>query len=158
MVKKGFSLAEALVVMAVISILFGAISKVITTRPKPRKQVNAHGYYECYINGSLKQRYVREGVAENVENVSQCTFKPPVNIAFYNINTYGSTYYSSNEPNINKTLNISVSGSGISISGETLSGNSTETNMKSFFTAIYPDTNMSTSCGSSICTGILISW
>lgn len=32
--KKGFSLSEALVVMAVVSIFFAAVTKVITTRPK----------------------------------------------------------------------------------------------------------------------------
>lgn len=35
--KKGFSLAEALVVMAVVSIFFAAVTKVITTRPKKTK-------------------------------------------------------------------------------------------------------------------------
>ena len=79
MVKKGFSLAEALVVMAIISIFFAAASKIITTRPKPPKQVNQHGYYECYLNvyqtinaagqqvtvSRPTQRYVRNNVPLN---------------------------------------------------------------------------------------------
>ena len=81
MVKKGFSLAEALVVMAIISIFFAAASKIITTRPKPPKQVNQHGYYECYLNvyqtinaagqqvtvSRPTQRYVRNNVATAAE-------------------------------------------------------------------------------------------
>ena len=54
--KKGFSLAEALVVMAVVSIFFAAVTKVITTRPKKPKQANLHGYYECYVDGGMYER------------------------------------------------------------------------------------------------------
>ena len=61
MVKRGFSLAEALVVMAIISIFFAAATKIITTRPKPKIQVNPHGYFECYkLGGTQYQRSVRE--------------------------------------------------------------------------------------------------
>lgn len=62
--KKGFSLAEALVVMAVVSIFFAAVTKVITTRPKKPKQANLHGYYECYVDGGMYGK-IREEWSSN---------------------------------------------------------------------------------------------
>lgn len=116
MVKKGFSLVEALLVMVIISILFAAGTKVITTRPKPMAQTTPHGYYECYNDSGLKQRYVREG-AENAQEqaVSQCIFEPPVGAAVFNLTSYSPILHSSFEPNINNKLNVSISG-GITLS------------------------------------------
>ena len=93
--KKGFSLAEALVVMAVVSIFFAAVTKVITTRPKKPKQANLHGYYECYV-------------ATKPKAVTKCKFQPPGNISFFNINTYGPAFYSNMEPNISRDIWVEV--------------------------------------------------
>ena len=114
MVKKGFSLAEALIVMAVVSIFFSAAAKVITIKPKPQKITNPHGYFECYLDGGVhKQANAREEVVfEPVTTGSSCTFEPPKGVAFFNMNTYGRAYYTSFEPNANKDITITIHNSG----------------------------------------------
>ena len=56
--------------------------QVITTRPKKPKQANLHGYYECYVDGGMYERYVRNGVATKPKAVTKCKFQPPGNISF----------------------------------------------------------------------------
>lgn len=174
MVKKGFSLAEALVVMAIISIFFAAASKIITTRPKPPKQVNQHGYYECYLNvyqttnaagqqvtvTRPTQRYIRNGVPTAAEEVATCKFEPPNGIAFFNINSYGSIFHSSFEPNIKNTIDITFSNVSIRLNSDTgllyLNNNSTEENVKMFLSTLYPDSHIYNN--GNIRTGVIISW
>jgi len=153
--KKGFSLAEALIVMVIISVFFAVGAKVFTTRPKPKKQINSHGYYECYLNGGLKQRYIREGVETPEKSVGTCTFEPPTGIAFFNINSYSPTTHSSFEPNINNILTISIGG-GISISGQGLSSNAEQDEVRMFLQTMYPDSKLYNN--GSIRQGIIISW
>ena len=111
MVKKGFSLAEALVVMAIISIFFAAAGKIMTQKPKPIKQQNPHGYFECYLDGAtLKQSSAIEEAATDpvVAEGGACKFEPPKGVAFFNVNTYGRAFYSDFEPNVNNTINIKI--------------------------------------------------
>ena len=111
MVKKGFSLAEALVVMAIISIFFAAAGKIMTQKPKPIKQQNPHGYFECYLDGgTLKQSSAIEEAATDpiAAEGGACTFEPPKGVAFFNVNTYGRAFYSDFEPNVNNTINIKI--------------------------------------------------
>lgn len=157
--KNGFSLAEALVVMVIISIFFAVGAKVFTTRPKPKKQINSHGYYECFQGGGLQQRYVRDGVETPTQSVARCTFEPPTGIAFFNINSFSPVAHSSFEPNINNTLTISVGG-GISISGDgksiSLASNASQDEIRMFLKSLYPDSKLYNN--GSIRTGIMISW
>ena len=159
MVKKGFSLAEALIVMAIISIFFAAASKIITTKPKLKKQINAHGYYECYYSGGHKQKYVRDGVASPLESVSACKFEPPASIAFFNINSYNPCY-SSFQPNINNILTIYLGGSGTVIRSDKgvldLYNNGNCSDVQVFFKTLYPNTDMYNN--GAILKGVLISW
>lgn len=173
MVKKGFSLAEALVVMAIISIFFAAASKIITTRPKPPKQVNQHGYYECYLNvyqtinaagqqvtvSRPTQRYVRNNVATAAEEVS-CSFEPPNGIAFYNINSYGPVFHSSFEPNIKNTIQITFSCvellSKFNAPVSDLSIIPVFVNVKMFLNTLYPDSHIYNN--GNIRAGVIISW
>lgn len=115
MVKKGFSLAEALVVMAVISIFFAVAGKIMTQRPKPQALKYPHGYFECYIgdDGSLMQSNASEAVITEPIKVSgtACAFEPPKGVAFFNINTFGRAYYSDFEPNVNNVINIKINNS-----------------------------------------------
>ena len=167
MVKKGFSIAEALVVMAIISILFAAISKIVTHRPKRPVQENIHGYFECYYNGGLKQKYVRDGVESPVQSVSTCLFEPTAGVSFYNINVYGNNiYYTAFEPNISADLEISRSGNGFYLrnttNGRSLyinsssQTNTTITNQQLFFKALYPNSGIYNN--GSFRQGIMISW
>lgn len=161
MVKKGFSLAEALIVMTIIAVLFACASKIITTRPKPKRQITPHGYYECYLDGpQLKQRYVREKVETDPINVSSCLFEPPKGVLFFNINAYGSVYYSDFQPNINNDLNISINGSGMIIRSQTdtliLESNVDALNVSSYLKVMYPESELYNN--GSVRTGIIISW
>ncbi len=182
MVKQGFSLAEALVVMAIISILFAAVAKVITTRPEKPKQTNMHGYFECYVDGGLKQRYVRNGASTPLESVAQCHFEPISGVAFYNINSFkrGTTptsvdntvtppivldddgiYYSHFEPNISTELSITKTANSFRISSSNgrsmdLGDNAKRSEQELFFKSLYSDTNMYN--GGTIRDGVLISW
>lgn len=159
MVKKGFSLAEALVVMAIISIFFAAASKIITTKPKVKKQINAHGYYECYYSDGHKQKYVRDGVASPLQSVSECKFEPPAGIAFFNINS-SNPCYSSFQPNINNALTISLGGSGVVIRSDTetleLSDNTNCSEIRMFFSTLYPKSEIYNN--GAILKGVFISW
>ena len=159
MVKKGFSLAEALVVMAIISIFFAAASKIITTKPKVKKQINAHGYYECYYVGGHKQKYVRDGVASPLQSVPVCKFEPPAGIAFFNINGYDPCY-SGFQPNINNALTISIVGSDVVIRSDTetltLPGNTKCDDIRMFFSTLYPKSEMYNN--GVILRGVFISW
>ncbi len=158
MVKKGFSLAEALIVMAIISIFFAAASKIITTKPKVKKQINAHGYYECYYSDGHKQKYVRDGVSSPLESVSECKFEPPAGIAFFDINSYNPCY-TSFQPNINNTLTISLIDN-ITIRSETkittLSSNTDCSDIQMFFSTLYPKSEIYNN--GAILKGLFISW
>ncbi len=162
MVKKGFSLAEALVVMAIIAILFSCASKVITTKPQPKRQLTSHGYFECYLDGAtLMQRYVRENVESSLSSAGgSCRFEPPSGVAFFNINTYGTVLYSDFQPNINNDLSIIIDGSNIRIESTTgsltLSSNEDAENMRNYFKLTYPDSKIYNS--GAMRTGLMISW
>ena len=112
--KNGFSLAEVLVSMLILSVFFIATSKVITVKPKKEVQTFRHGYYECYQqNGVLyEKRADGSSTGGNPINVSACTFEPPGGIAYvliYTINkdADGTTkFYSSVEPIFDETIKI----------------------------------------------------
>ncbi len=164
MVKKGFSLVEALIVMAIVAILFACASKVITTRPKQNKQVTSHGYFECYLMGSqLWQRYVRDGAEEPARFVSgHCTFQPPSGVAFFSLNSINPPY-SEFQPNINNDLEISVNADQISISAVgnsqdsyTVVSNDNVQNMRNYFNMMYPDSELYNNGNPR--SGLMISW
>ena len=161
MVKKGFSLAEALIVMAIVAILFACASKVITTKPKQSKQVAPHGYFECYLDGgTLKQHQVRENMMTDSYSVETCLFEPPAGIAFFNINSYSPVAYSDFQPNINVNLTIRVTNSGITIQSPTatlnLYNNDSSQNVRNFFSVLYPDSKVYNN--GMIRKGVMISW
>lgn len=157
--KKGFSLAEALVVMVIISIFFAAAAKVFTTRPKPKKQLNIHGYYECFNSGGLHQRYIRDGVESPTVAVGVCTFEPPVGVSFFNINSFSPIPHSSFEPNVNNNLTISV-GSSINISADgksaSLGNGASSEEVRIFLGTMYPESELYN--GGAIRSGVIISW
>lgn len=179
MVKTGFSLVEALVVMAIISLLFTATAKVLTVKPKPKVQTTAHGYFECYKNGSTTyQRYVRENVETDPEMVTLCEFKPPTGVLFYNINTTIEPVYSSFEPNINQTLKIQIQSQDVIINAgensmkltkptdDTPEQNediqadiqtfSTREQVKDYLASFYPNSKIYNN--GNVLSGVIISW
>jgi len=72
-IKFGFSLAEALVSMLVISLFFLATAKVITIKEKDKPKMLS-GFYECYCsNNTCKQHGSK--IAEEDLNNNMCTYK-----------------------------------------------------------------------------------
>lgn len=166
MVKKGFTLAETLVVIAIVSIFFSFAAKVITTKPKPRRQSIAHGYFECYIDGGLKQRMVQNGVPTEPKNMSgSCKFTPVNGVSFYNINSYNPSF-TKIEPNIAEPIFIAINpGNTITFSkdGDSYTLESDETisdENDTFFETVYPDSKMCNYNGQhcSMRSGVMISW
>ena len=118
MVKPGYSLVEALVVMIVMSILFAMTSNVITTKRKPQTKNEAHGYFECYKNNPGDYKVIQRLVYENkeIENITKanniCNFIPPKGTQSFAVWT--NLPYQNGEtviiPSIkDNTVNISVS-------------------------------------------------
>ncbi len=161
MVKKGFTLAETLIVMAVISILFSVAAKVITTRPKYKKQSVSHGYFECYkTGGGMYQRTVRDEVATAPTSVAdECVFTPPSGISFFNIHSRNPNA-SRFEPVINKRLRIRLGESIAFYDGNSNSyllesdGVNTVDGADAFYQTIYPDSQLYNGAT----TGVMISW
>ena len=154
--KFGFSLAEALVSMLVMSMFFIATSKIITTKPKKEVQANKHGYFECYYDGGvLKQKHSDGSYAGEPTNAgSACTFTPPSGIAFALIytlnNTNGRKFYHSQEPQFNSDNGEDV----VTISAGELSsfqeeteqvnseGNDNKYELMNFFASSYPSSSI----------------
>ena len=88
--KKGFSLAEALISMLVISVFFIVASKVMTMRPKTEYALARHGYYECYkYGGNSYQKRVDGTVAgELVQINNKCQTIPPAGIPYVTVYLY----------------------------------------------------------------------
>lgn len=76
--KNGFSLAEALVSMLILSIFFLATYKINTQKESKDTITVPHGFFECYHDGTtLHQRYSYAGdVVNESEPVGNCTFSP----------------------------------------------------------------------------------
>lgn len=118
MVKKGFSLTEALVVMAVLAIFFAFGAKVITTKPKSGNQSVTHGIYECYQSGGKTyQHYTLANNTPVPQEVTKCEFTPRLGAPVFNINAYitSTNCYSGNEPNINETFEVNFASGAIEL-------------------------------------------
>ena len=92
--KKGFSLAEALVSMLILSIFFGVAAKMVTQRPKQEYIVSPHGFFECYkdnTDGTIKVN----GTGLDSPTTGTCEFTPAKNTSVYNLvlYSYGCVYY-----------------------------------------------------------------
>lgn len=146
--------------MAVISILFSVAAKVITTRPKYKKQSVSHGYFECYkTGGGMYQRTVRDEVATEPKAVaSECVFTPPSGISYFNINSRNPNA-SRFEPIISNRLYISLSG-GVTFRndrGESYSlanDNVNTADSTTFYQTVYPDSQLYNGATA----GVMISW
>ena len=109
--KSGFSLAEALISMLVVSVFFMATSKIITTKPKKEIEQSKHGYFECYVEDNVMKQKRSDGsfgaTPVTVASGHPCRFTPPNGVAFfviYALNTtedVGKGFYVSQESQIN---------------------------------------------------------
>ncbi len=166
MVKKGFSLVEALVVMAIISILFAVATKVITVKPKTKVQENIHGYYECVYRGTYWEKYNKDGIETPYTSVTSCKFNPPVGASFFNVVAVNSTRnkcYRGYEPNINKQLTFNV-GTDVQITSfdpyETMTLHLDEevcSEVRDYFNSLY-SSGVEMYTGGTVLSGVFIGW
>lgn len=125
--KKGFSIAEALVSMLVVSVFFLATSKVMTQKQPKEYQEPIHGFYECYVTTEddvkkLKQKLAIGQSNPPVQTVSQCELDPPKDLPLAIIYAIAGTdddtttpvgeerknrIYKAIEPQFNKAFRIS---------------------------------------------------
>ena len=97
--KRGFSLAEMLVAMLIVSVFFTAATKVMTQRPKKEVVKSPHGFFECYYSGNSLFKQTQKGTsgAEAVR-AQNCNFMPPVGLSFINVHfLYDGHYYNFQE-------------------------------------------------------------
>jgi len=84
--KKGFTLAEMMVVLLIMTIIAAATLPLVTRRHKKTEEIS-HGRYECYYNasGKLVEKYTQTGGNMAIANSGvevqplsgKCTFVPP---------------------------------------------------------------------------------
>ena len=103
--KTGFTLAEALVSMLILSLFFVATAKVVTTKQPRGKIAIVHGFYECYYeDGNHKETISDGGNIKKKEDVNECVFTPSnrlPNANLYYINTEKNHYYTTLHPYLN---------------------------------------------------------
>lgn len=89
--KRGFSLAEILISMLIMSVAFMALTKVITQKPKKLMEKTPHGFYECYkTNGVLHEDRTRNNILQPENpDVTNCTFDPPKGVYYVNVHYIG---------------------------------------------------------------------
>ena len=97
--KKGFSFAEILVSMLILSLFFLAGAKVFTRKEKPEVMKKVHGFYECYWNGGdLYQAMSKFGSRPTPVKVNgSCVFATTKNNSLFDITILfpnrGGVYY-----------------------------------------------------------------
>lgn len=88
--KSGFTLAEMLVVVLIISIIAAASIPLAHKRFKINKDKIVHGRYECYYNGaSLHEVIFKSGKLIKDEDVSSCKFEPDKKATYFIVQAIG---------------------------------------------------------------------
>ena len=97
--KRGFSLAEMLVAMLIVSVFFTAATKVMTQRPKKEVVKSPHGFFECYYSGGSLFTQTQKGTGgAEAGRAQNCNFMPPVSLSFINVHfLYNGNYYNFHE-------------------------------------------------------------
>ena len=87
----GFSMAEMLVVMLIMSFIAIGVPAIHFKKTELKTKRSLHGRYECYYNGNtLTQYYVNEeGGKTGPTAVTECTFTPPKNAIYFLVHAVG---------------------------------------------------------------------
>ena len=87
----GFSMAEMLVVMLIMSFIAIGVPAIHFKKTELKTKRSLHGRYECYYDGeTLKEYYINEeGAATGPNEVEECTFSPPRNAVYFLIHAVG---------------------------------------------------------------------
>lgn len=169
MVKKGFSLVEALIVMLVLSIFFAFGARTITIQQKPRREHNTHGYYECYkTETGWNQRYVINGIDEDETILESgiCNFerRPNINMFWLQARVGGidGNYYTIAEPNVNDNFSISFENNLLEVINNDITSiiqpvdNYGDTQFSNYLLSTYRNSNIYNN--GNIRDGVIISW
>ena len=87
----GFSMAEMLVVMLIMSFIAIGVPAIHFKKTELKTKRSLHGRYECYYDGDqLMQYYINEeGTPTGPNAVDKCTFTPPKNAIYFLIHAVG---------------------------------------------------------------------
>lgn len=98
--KFGFSLLEALIVMAIASIFIAVMANVVPQKPKAKLSAEVHGGFECYWkDGTLYSRTITvnnedtEKAVCSGEECDHCEFRPPQALSYMIFNAVGGGSY-----------------------------------------------------------------
>ena len=106
--NPGFSLAEALISMLIVSVFFVAATKIMTQKQSKESEKSPHGFFECYYKGgALYTHGLRGGTEVPEARSSNCNFQPPAILSFINVHyVYNNNYFNSQEPLFDNSVSI----------------------------------------------------
>lgn len=147
--KSGFSIAEALVAMLVLSTFFVVTSKVVNIKPKQEVAVNPHGFFECYDeNGVTGEQYVLSGQVQQLPEDRRghdCRFIPPNNIPYVIIYVVSEgQYYNTIQPQFTNEILLDKNNLSNFYQNfdEPATGNQNLNEFKNFLGQTYPQSNI----------------
>ena len=107
--KNGFSLAEMMISMLIISLFFVAATKLITHKKPQEELKQPHGFFECYYSGGRLYTHTMQGQTEtSAVAAPNCNVDLRSDIKFINIHYInGNTYFNTQEPFFEKSLKLS---------------------------------------------------
>ena len=110
--KSGFSFAEALISMLVISVFFLATSKVMTQRQPDDVIWHSHGFCACYYSGGLKLECSLNDSKPKEKTITTgaCKINLPRNATMYNIALIRGGWVYENEEFINEDVRFTPGG------------------------------------------------
>lgn len=112
--KAGFSLAEVLVAMLIMSVFYMATAKVMTVKQRHETHENPHGYYECIGNSAPFSVHRVDSTIETIPagtSETECEFVPISGIPFYNVYVITNQgVYKATESQLNDDDNMVFSG------------------------------------------------
>lgn len=124
--RRGFSIAEALMALLVVSLITVATVPVVTKKKRDASQ-GVHGEWVCYMSGSSHVTQITQDGKTTTSSGSDCTFVPPGKAKNFSVKVVGGggggaagsmpvpkTYYSSTsfKPDKNGDYVVAVIGGG----------------------------------------------
>lgn len=88
---KGFSLAEMLLVLVILSFLIVSMAPIAYNKLPKKTDRIPHGRFECYYDGNQLMQYSADEIygATTPQAVTKCEFNPPVKASFFIMQAIG---------------------------------------------------------------------
>ena len=89
--KKGFSLAEMLLVLLILSFLIVSLAPIAYKQIPKKTDRSSHGRFECYYEGDQLMEYTADEIygPTTPKAVTKCEFNPPASSSFFIIQAIG---------------------------------------------------------------------